>query len=79
MEGVAAAATAEGGIYLGEWATVMLGIAGAWEGGYTTVASDSQAAIRRCLNLASGVQKGRSWIDERVLRAAAASMWVKGS
>jgi len=34
------------------------------------VASDSQAAIRRCLNLTSGEERGRPRIDERVLRAA---------
>lgn len=42
MEGVVAGAIAEGGIYLGEMATVMDGemieIAGAWEEGYQTVA-----------------------------------------
>ena len=34
------------------------------------VASDSQAAIARCLNLTSGTQEARSWIDERLIRAA---------
>lgn len=74
-------------MYLGELATVMgaevLAIAGAGEEGYRVVASDSQAAIKRCRNLASGVQKGRSWIDQRVIRAATGGagwepMWVKG-
>ena len=72
MEGAAAAATAESAIFLGNLATVMdadvLGIAGAWEEGYTVVKSDSQAAIKRCQNLVSGAQEVRSWIDERVVR-----------
>jgi len=63
-EGVAAAAMAEGGIFLGELATVMdaevLGTAGAWEEGYQTVASHSQAAIMRCRNLTIGQQARRS-------------------
>ena len=46
------------------------------------MASDSQAAIRRCLNLTTGVQEARSWIDERVLEAAKQGgrelAWVKG-
>jgi len=74
MDGAAAGASAEGGLFLGDMATVMdaemVGIAGAWEEGYKIVASDSQAATRRCINLTTGVQKGRSWIDEKVLRAA---------
>jgi len=88
MEGAAAAATAEGGIWLGELATVMdaevLGIAGAWEEGYQTVALDSQAAITRCMNLAAGVTRVGSWIDERIMKAMEESegrltlMWVKG-
>ena len=88
MEGVAAAATAESAIFLGTLATVMdaevLGIAGAWEEGYTVVKSDSQAAIKRCQNLVSGMQEARSWIDERVVRAARGRggglslEWVKG-
>jgi len=73
MGGQAAAATAETSIFLGSLATVMdaelLGIAGAWEEGYTTVKSDSQAAVKRCQNLVSGAQEVRSWIDERVLKA----------
>jgi len=73
MEGVAAGATAEGGIFLESYATVMdaemIGIAGAWEEGYTTVTSDSQAAIRRYLNLTTGVHGGRSWIDEEIIQA----------
>ena len=64
MEGHTAAATAENGIWLGALATVMdaemLGIAGAWEEGYRVVASDSQAAVRRCMNLASGAERVRS-------------------
>jgi len=87
IEGRAAAATAEGSIYLGSLATVMdaelLGIAGAWEEGYTEVRSDSQAAVKRCRNLASGTQEVRSWIDERVIRAEKLRggrqvEWVKG-
>jgi len=87
MEGRAAGASAERGLYLGEFATVMdaemIGIAGAWEEAYRVVASDSQAAIRSCSNLTSGAQAGRSWIDERVLKAAKDGprkvlMWVKG-
>jgi len=88
MEGVAAAATAEKAIFLGTLATVMdaevLGIAGAWEEGYTVVKSDSQAAIKRCQNLISAIQEPRSWIDERVMRAAGRRggvlrlEWVKG-
>jgi len=74
MGGLAAGASAEGGIFLGGLATVMdreiIGIAGAWEEGCCTVASDSQAAIKRWVNLTSGVIRGRSWIDERVIRAA---------
>ena len=58
LEGVTGGATAEGGIYLGEYATVMdaemLGIARAWEEGYNTIASDTQAAIRRCINVTTG-------------------------
>ena len=73
MGGQAAAGTAESSIFLGSLATVMdaelLGIAGAWEEGYTVVKSDSQAAVKRCQNLASGVQEARSWIDERVIKA----------
>jgi len=83
--GVAAAATAEGAIFLGTLATVMdaevLGIAGAWEEGYKEVRSDSQAAIKRCQYLLSGAQKVRSWIDERIVRAAGEGVtleWVKG-
>jgi len=63
----------------------MIGIAGAWEEGYTTVASDSQAAIKRCVSLTTGVQEGRSWIDEKVIKAAnecgvakLTMTWVKG-
>ena len=89
MEGVAAGATAESGIFLGTFATVMdaemIGIAGAWEEGYTTVASDSQAAIKRCVNITTGVQSEKSWIEERVVEAARRRgggtlkmIWVKG-
>jgi len=85
MGGVAAAATAEGAIFLGTLAAVtdaeVLGIAGAWEEGYKEVRSDSQAAIKRCRNLLSGAQEVRSWIDERVMRAAEEGLileWVKG-
>ncbi|RPB29655.1 hypothetical protein L211DRAFT_32240 [Terfezia boudieri ATCC MYA-4762] len=67
MEGVTGAASAEGGLYLGEL--------------YETVASDSQAALRRCTNLSSAAQPVRSWIDERVVKAAGLGakdlMWVK--
>jgi len=85
--GRAAAATAEGSIYLGSLATVMdaelLGIAGAWEEGYPEVKSDSQAAVKRCRNLVSGAQEVRSWIDERVVKAEKLEKgrrveWVKG-
>lgn len=51
MIGATARATAEGGIYLGELATVMgaevLGIAGEWEDAYRVEAADSQPAIKR--------------------------------
>jgi len=62
----------------------VLGIAGAWEEGYTTVKSDSQAAIRRCINLLTATHGARSWIDERVIKAAKKNegartlVWVKG-
>jgi len=62
----------------------LVGIAGAWEEGYNTVASDSQAAIGSSLNLATGAQDSRSWIDERAMKALkqlnrkAELMWVKG-
>jgi len=89
MEGMAAGASAEGGVFLGEFATVMdaemVGIAGAWEEGYTTVATDSQAAIKTCINLTTGVHTGRSWIEERIIEAAKKAagaklriVWVKG-
>jgi len=86
MEGVAARASAEGGLFLGSYATVMdaemIGVARAWEEGYETVAVDSQAAIRRCVNLIEGVQRGGSWIDERVIKAVGEAerrmIWVKG-
>ena len=87
MGGQAAEATAESSIFLGSLATVMdaelLGIAGAWEEGYTEVKSDSQAAIKRCQNLASGAQEVRSWIDERLVKARNQGgtwsvKWVKG-
>jgi len=87
MGGQAASATAEGNIFLGSLATVMdaelLGIAGAWEEGYTEVRSDSQAAVKRCQNLVSGTQEVRSWIDERVVRAndlgrGRSVEWIKG-
>jgi len=64
INGQAAAAMAEDSIFLGSLATVMdaelLAKAGAWEEGYTKVKSDSQAAIKRCQNLASGAQEIRS-------------------
>ena len=90
MEGMTAAATAESGIWLGTLVMVMdaevLGIAGAWEEGYRAVATDSQAAVTRCMNLASGATRIRSWIDERTVKAMKeatsggklALMWVKG-
>ena len=88
MGGAAAAATAESAIFLGTIAMVMdaevLGIAGAWEVGYTVVKSDSQAAIKRCRNLISGAQEVRSWVDERVVKAAEGTevgltlQWVMG-
>ena len=89
MEGAAAGASAEGSLFLGTLATVMdaemVGIAGAWEEGYTTVATDSQAAIRRCVNITSGTQRAESWIDEKIIRAAEGKegtklslVWVKG-
>jgi len=90
MEGLTVAATAENGLWLGELATVMdaevLGITGAWEEGYRAVASDSQAAVARCMNLASGATRIRSWIDERAVKAMRRAamedrltlMWVKG-
>jgi len=49
---IAAGAAAIRGILLGEFGAVMvaevLGISVAWEEGYSVVASDSQAAMRRC-------------------------------
>jgi len=86
MKGVAAGASAEGGLFLGSYATVMdaemIGIAGAWEEGYEAVAVDSQAAIRRCEKLMEGVQRGAPWIDEKVVKAAGGVerrlTWVKG-
>ena len=88
MEGMTAAATAEGDIWLGTLATVtdaeVLGIAGAWEEGYRTVASGSQTAIARCMNLASGATRVGSWIDEKAVRAMRrlegklVLIWVKG-
>jgi len=88
LGGAAAAATAEKAIFLGTLETVMdaevLGIAGAWEEGCTVVKSDNQAAIKRCPNLLAAVQEPRSWIDERIVRAAREKggelklEWVKG-
>jgi len=89
MEGVAAGASAEGVYVLGSYGTVMdaemIGIASAWEEGYTTLASDSQAAIKRCVNLTTRVHEGRSWIDEKVTKVAnecglakPTMTWVKG-
>jgi len=90
MEGMTAAATAEGDIWLGTLATVtdaeVLGVAGAWEEGYRAVATDRQAAVARCMNLASGAARIRSWIDERAVKAMKDAalegklvlMWVKG-
>jgi len=87
MGGQAAAATADSSIFLGSLAMVMdaelLGIAGAWEEGYTEVRSDSQAAVKRCQNLVAGTQEVRSWIDERVVKANSRggrkrAEWVKG-
>jgi len=63
----------------------MIGIAGAWEEGYTAVASDSQAVIKRCVKLTTGIQRGESWIVERAIKAAGERgktklklIWVKG-
>jgi len=49
------------------------------------VATDSQAAIKRCVNITTRVQRANSWIDEKVLRAARGKegtklnlVWVKG-
>ena len=89
MEGMAAGASAEGSPLLGNYPTVMdaemVGIAGAWEEGYSTVATDSQLAIRRCANITAGIQRAESWIDEKIMRAAKARegtvlslVWVKG-
>jgi len=56
----------------------------AWEEGYQTIASDSQAAIKRCLNLADGTIQARSWIDEKAMTAlrglggGVELTWVKG-
>ena len=56
-----------------------------WEEGYTIVATDSQAAIRRCINITAGTQRAESWIDEKVIKAAEGKegeklklVWVKG-
>jgi len=74
MEGAAAGAPAEGRIYLREVRAEMdaevCGIAGAWEAGCRVVATDSQAATKRCMNLTTGVQNARHWIYERVIKAA---------
>jgi len=48
----------------------MLGIARGWNEGHRVLVSDSQASIRRCPNLTSGMLDGRSWIDERVIKVA---------
>jgi len=88
FEGVAAGATAESGLFLGDLPTVidaeMVGIAGALEEGYSVVGSDSQVATGRCLNLACGAQVARPWIDEKAVKALkglegkATLMCVKG-
>jgi len=74
MNGAPAGAIGERSRLLGEFATVidaeMVGIAGAWREGYRGVASDSQAAIKRCLNLTSGAQKAGSWIDDDIVTLA---------
>jgi len=88
MEGVAAGATGESHIFLGEYAAgmdvEMVGIAGVWEEWYRLVVTESQTPINRCLNLTSGAQKARSWIDEKAVRAIREAemklklKWVKG-
>ena len=34
------------------------------------MATDSQAAIKRCVSITTGAQRAESWIDEEVIRAA---------
>ncbi|KAF8418310.1 hypothetical protein EV426DRAFT_720673 [Tirmania nivea] len=92
QEGVAAAAAVGGeageeweeGVYLGSLATVMdaemLGVVRAWQAGRSTVALDSQGAIRRLQNLR--FEQPRSWIEElavgEMVKGHKTVMWVKG-
>jgi len=74
INGVVGAATVESRILLGDLSMIMdaeiVWIAGAWEEGSRTVATDSQAEIQRCRNLVSGAQSGRSWINELIFEAS---------
>jgi len=69
MEGKAAGATREKGLYLGEWATVAdadeVGVLLGWED-KNVVALDSQGVIQRIQNLQ--YDKPRSWIEEELMR-----------
>ncbi|KAF8416439.1 hypothetical protein EV426DRAFT_721797 [Tirmania nivea] len=91
QEGVAAVAAVGGeageeweGVYLGSLATVMdaemLGVVRAWQAGRSTVALDSQGAIRRLQNLR--FEQPRSWIEElavgEMVKGHKTVMWVKG-
>lgn len=53
-----------------------------WREGYEVVASDSKAAIRRCINISRGTQWVRSWVDEEVLESTRGGVlqlvWVRG-
>jgi len=83
MEGRAAGATRQEGLYLGEWATVAdaeeVGVMLSWENS-NTVALDSQGVIQRIANLQ--YKEPKSWIEERLVRHMQAHprslMWVRG-
>ena len=81
MEGVAAGESAEGSFFLGTLATVMdaemVGIAGAWEEGYDTVATDSRVAITRCVNITAGTHHGLMRKSSKP-RGKLNLIWVKG-
>jgi len=84
MEGRAAGATRDKGLYLGEWATVAdaeeVGVMLAWEEGKEVVALDSRGVIQRIQNLQ--YDRPRSWIEEKLVEKMREKprtlMWVKG-
>jgi len=84
MEGMAAGATRERGLFLGEWATVAdaeeIGVLLAWENEKKTVALDSQGVIQRINKLK--YDRPRSWIEEKLVEKmqehSRTLMWVKG-